>query len=116
MAHGKFVRQRLGYAGWKAEHGLRPIRDMWGSGKEGGHMLDNFTVRSASESSVRLAFTQNKARARALSNERRTPFLSWSDSDVAKIMDRAAAMFKEEVSASTASFPALVRRALRRAA
>jgi hypothetical protein len=99
LKHGKFVRQRVGYAEWKAKHGLRPIRDMVGTGKVGGHMLDNPSVRQVTDSSVRIAITSRSARAKAISNEKRTPFFSFSDSDQKKIMDRAAEIFTAEVQA-----------------
>lgn len=97
LHHGKFVRQRESYAQWKLKHGLQPIRDLMGTGKEGGHMMDNLTVRSVTESTVRMAFTARQARAKALSNERRTPFLSFSDADERKIVTYAAQMFRSQV-------------------
>lgn len=97
--NGKFARQRIGYAGWKAAHGLNAVRDMVGTGKEGGHMLDNPSVRLATEDMVRMAFTSRSARSKALANEKRTPFFSFSPSDEAKIMQYAAQMFKAQVQA-----------------
>lgn len=94
---GKFVRQREGYAAWKAAHGLAPIRDLWGDGREGGHMLDNSTVRYADDRTVKIAFTARMARLKALANERRTPFYSFSDADAKKIMDYAAKLWKSNV-------------------
>lgn len=86
-------RPKLGYAAWKAAHGLQPVRDLVGTGKEGGHMLDNPSVRSVSEKSVTMAFTSRKARVKALANEKRTPFFSMSSADQKKIMDFAAQLF-----------------------
>lgn len=96
-SHGKFVRQRDSYAAWKGRHGLQPVRDLSGTGADGGHMLDNLTVRSVSESSVRMSFTQRKARAKALANEKRYPWLSFSDSDERAIVAYAAQMFQSQV-------------------
>jgi hypothetical protein len=97
LKHGKFVRQRESYAQWKSKHGLQPIRDLAGTGQDGGHMLDNLTVRSVSESNVRMSLTARKARAKALSNEKRSPWLSFSDADEIKIMEYAAQMFHSQV-------------------
>lgn len=97
LHRGKFVRQRLGYAGWKALHGLNAVRDLVGTGKDGGHMLDNPSVRLATEDRVTMSFTSRSARSKALSNERRTPFFSFSAKDEQKILDYAAQMFKAQV-------------------
>ena len=96
--NGKFVRQRPGYAAWKAAHGLQTIRDMWSDGKQGGHMLDNSTVRYADDTSVKIGFTSRWGRIKALANERRTPFYSFSDADTKKIMDYASDIWKSNVS------------------
>jgi hypothetical protein len=95
--HGKFVRQAVGYAAWKSKHGLQPIRDLAGTGQDGGHMLDNLTVRSVSESNVRMSLTARKARAKALSNEKKSPWLSFSNEDERKIVAYAAQMFHSQV-------------------
>lgn len=95
--HGKFVRQRVPYSQFKASHGLQPIRDLAGTGKDGGHMLDNLSVRSVSETNVRMGFTQNKARQKALSNEKKTPWLGFSDGDERAIIAYAEQMFRSQV-------------------
>ena len=94
---GKFVRQRVPYALWKAEHGLQPFRDLSGTGKQGGHMLDNPSVRLATESSVKMAFTSRTARMKAVANEKRTPFFSFSDADEKKIREYAEQLFHAQV-------------------
>lgn len=97
-AHGlNFVRQRLGYAKWKSLHGLRPIRDLMGTGKDGGHMLDNISVRAASKDAVRISLTEVKAREKALSNERKSPWFSFSPSDELAIVAYAEQMFHSRV-------------------
>lgn len=83
--HGQ-ERQLLGYAQWKSNHGLQPIRDLKGTGKDGGNMLDNLTVRSVSGSSVTMSLTARKARAKALANERLSPWLGWSGNDTREIV------------------------------
>jgi hypothetical protein len=102
-ANGKFLRQQSGYADWKAKHGLSPTRDMWGPGK-GGHMLDNSTVRYADDNSVKIAFTSRTARTKALANEKRTPFYSFSDADEKKILAYAAELFRSTVERITKQF------------
>lgn len=97
IVHGRFVRQRVSYAEWKSQHGLQPIRDMRGTGADGGNMMDNLTVRSASENRVVMALTSRKARAKAIANERRTPFLSFSAKDEAAILEFARQMFATNV-------------------
>lgn len=94
---GKFLRQRVAYAEWKAKHGLKPIRDMVGTGQKGGHMLDNLSVRIATENLMRASFTQNDARKKARANERRTPFLGFSPKDEEKIVEYARQIFKAQV-------------------
>lgn len=102
--NGKFVRQRSGYAAWKSAHGLSPTRDMWGDGKQGGHMLDNSTVRYADDSTVKIAFTARQARIKALANERRTPFYSFSPNDAKAIIDYAAKLWQSNVKKVIAQF------------
>ncbi len=99
LHRGKFVRQRLGYAAWKSKHGLQPIRDLTGSGVEGGHMLDNLSVRSVSETAVRMSITARQARAKALANEKRAPWLSFSDGDERAIVAYARQLFESQVEA-----------------
>jgi hypothetical protein len=85
-----------GYLRWKSRHGLQPIRDLTGAGK-GGHMLDNLTVRSVSGSKVTMALTVRLARDKALANEKRTPWLSFSDQDQKQIIAFAAKAFGSSV-------------------
>jgi len=102
--NGKFLRQHAGYAAWKSAHGLAPIRDMWGTGAQNGHMLDNSTVRYADDTTVKIAFTARMARIKALSNERRTPFYSFSEMDQKKIIDFAAKLWSSNVKKVIAAF------------
>lgn len=97
LHNGKFVRQRIGYAGWKMAHGLYGVRDLVGTGKDGGHMWDGVSVRLATDSLVRMAFTTRTSRQKALANERRAPFFSFSDADEAKIVAYARQMFAAQV-------------------
>jgi hypothetical protein len=63
----------------------------------GAHMLDNFTVRSASESTVRMDLTQQWARDRARANEQRSPWFGFSPNDVRAITLMAQQIFKAMV-------------------
>lgn len=94
---GKFVRQRVPYSQFKSDHGLQPIRDLVGTGKDGGHMLDNISVRLATPDLVRISLTQNKARTRARSNEKKAPWFSFSDDDEKKIVEYARQLFSSAV-------------------
>jgi hypothetical protein len=86
-------RSASGSAQWKSKHGLQPTRDLVGAGTWGGHMLDNPSVRKASETEVRIAFTSRSARVKALANEQRTPFFSFSEADQRAIVDFVAKMW-----------------------
>lgn len=91
---GKLVQfKRVGYAAWKASKGLMPVRDLIGDGSQGGHMWDNFSVRSVSETLVRMAFTKKHQREKALANEQRAPFLSFSPADQIKVAAEASRLF-----------------------
>lgn len=93
---GQFVR-RQSYAEWKVRHGLQGFRDLYGEGTGGGHMLDNFTIRYVDESLVRMAFTSRVGRAKAITNERREPFLGWSPSDERVLIRAAERMFSGQI-------------------
>ncbi len=85
--------RRIGYAAWKAKQGLQPIRDLVGTGAQGGHMWDNFSVRFVTETQVRMAFTAKHQREKAHANEMRSPFLSYAPQDQKVIVDAAREMF-----------------------
>jgi hypothetical protein len=95
--HGKFVRQRVPYSRFKSNHGLQPIRDLVGTGEDGGHMLDNISVRLATEDMVRISISARKARKKAQANERRAPWFSFSDNDEKSIVEYAAQLFHSAV-------------------
>lgn len=85
LRNGNFVRQRAGWADWKSRHGLQSFRDLYGDGRQGGHMLDNLSVRSANASSVRIDFTSRSARTKAQANSKRANWHGFSPSDQVKI-------------------------------
>lgn len=108
---GNFIRKGPPYQEWKAKHGLSPIRDLVGPG-EGGHMLENLSVRYADERSAKIALTSNKARIKALANEKRSPWLWWSEKDQGRVLNYARKVFGANVEIIQETF----RRAFRRAA
>jgi len=92
------VRIRSGYREWKIRQGLSGIRDLWGTGKNGGHMLDALSVRYADERQVRIDITTRSGRMKARVNEQRSPWFGWSTQDVIKIYAFAGKMWKGSVS------------------
>lgn len=91
---GKFLRQRPGYREQKQRAGGRPIRDLYGKGDQGGHMLDNFTVREATTTSVRMDITSRSARVKARANERRSPWFGFSERDRRIVFERMIDAFR----------------------
>jgi hypothetical protein len=105
---------KTGYARQKQRKGGVPVRDLTLT----GDMLKNLTVRTASESGAKIAFTASLARTKALANEQRYPWLGWSAGDVRKIVAEAQKMLRDSVSGIVGglrSTPATLSR-LRRAA
>lgn len=83
-----------GYLGRKIKAGKKPIRDL----NFTGAMLDNLSVRSASQNDVRIGFTTKIARQKALANQQREPWLGWSTSDADTVTKKAQQVFKNSVS------------------
>lgn len=92
-ANGKFARQRAGYAEWKQKRGGQPIRDLTLTGA----MLRNFTVRSVSETQVRMDITSQKERVKARANEQRSPWFGWSPRDLIEITAAGERLFKKNI-------------------
>ena len=107
---GSFGVNRSIYAGWKAKRGLQPFRDLWGTGKQGGHMLDKFTARPGTATLVRIAFTTRDSRIKALANEKRAPFLGFAPQDVSAIKAKASEIFRSEIRSTTGGFRNLMRK------
>lgn len=79
------------YGRRKARFGGRPIRDLKGISRS-PRMLDNFSVRSVGNTSVRAGFTTTAARIKAKANEAIEPFMAFSPSDQRKIRTFAEAV------------------------
>ena len=95
----------------KKAKGLRPVRDLWGTGlaaisrskkrkarlKHVGHMLDNLRVRTVSDNLARSGFAQYAARVKARANQRREPWLGFSPKDQAYVLQIARRIFSDAV-------------------
>lgn len=92
---GKFVRRQAGYRDRKQRFGGRPIRDLYGKGDQGGHMLDNLTVREATTNSVRMDITSRTGRVKARANERRSPWFGFSPRDRRIVLARMIDVFRD---------------------
>lgn len=78
------------YAIQKSKAGAGNKRDL----RLTGAMLDNFSVRSASATEVRLDITSRTGRQKARTNERRAPWFGFSTADTKAIYGMAQRMFK----------------------
>lgn len=102
-ANGKFVRQRPGYREQKQRAGGKPIRDLFGKGNQGGHMLDGLRVREATPTSVRIDITSRWGRIKARANEQRSPWYGFSANDRRLIFARMIDTFKDQYRAGGAA-------------
>ena len=109
--HGQ-KRTLLGYPQWKVNHGLQPIRDLTGTGKDGGNMLDNISIRTVAGSSLTIAITARKARQKALANEKRAAWFSFSANDTRQIVK----FYEQYTGFTTQAVMARILRSVRRAA
>jgi len=91
---GKFLRRQVGYRERKQRFGGRPIRDLYGRGDQGGHMLDNLRVREATTKSVRMDITSRLARVKARANEKRSPWFGFSARDRRIVLERMIDVFR----------------------
>lgn len=83
----------------KVRHGLAGIRDLYGTGERGGHMLDGLTITEVSRTEVRVEFVGDWAALKARQNEQRTPWFGWSPRDVAGLDQVAAAQWARQARA-----------------
>lgn len=93
---GKFVRQRPGYREQKQRAGGKPIRDLYGKGNQGGHMLDNLRVREATPTSVRMDITSRWGRIKARANDKRSPWFGFSPRDQRIVLERMIDVFRRK--------------------
>lgn len=75
--------------------GGRQVRDL----RLTGSMLNNLTVRSATENQVRIALTRQADRQKALRNQQISPWLGWSPADIQAVEAAARRIFQTEVAA-----------------
>jgi len=89
------------YAKYKTYWG-QPVRNLRGPGRQGGHMLDNISVRSADSSSVRIDITSRDARTKAAANEKKSPWYGWSPKDASEILEVAQQVARGNIREVTA--------------
>jgi hypothetical protein len=94
--NGKAVFRQKTYADWKAAHGLQPIRDLYGPGKD-GHLLDDIRINQLDDRQATISITSNVSRIKARANERRAPWWGWDDDSVRKLTSVAADIFQTGV-------------------
>ncbi|MCU1326881.1 MAG: hypothetical protein JWN34_2251 [Bryobacterales bacterium] len=114
--NGKARFESQTYAGRKSKAGMQPLRDLYGTGKQGGHMLNNLTVRSVTPDSAKIAFTSRDGRSKAMTNEKRAPFLGFAPQDVEAIKAKAADLFRSGIQGGAMSLPKIIREFRKRAA
>lgn len=101
------------YKAYKLKRGLKPIRDLFGTGeafgnqltratkrrKTGrrfvGHMLDNFTVRTVTENQARLGTSTFAARVKAWANQQREPWMVLSPRNRTAVRAAASIVLNE---------------------
>lgn len=71
----------------------KSIRNLYGTGKEGGHMLDFIRVNYLDDRKATIAITSKHQRDKARGNERRYPWWGWSPASMRKLRERAAQVF-----------------------
>jgi hypothetical protein len=89
----RFVGRRDGVAAFAK----KTVRNLWGDGKENGHMLDHVRVNYVDDKKAAIAITDRANRNKARGNERRYPWWGWSPASMAKLRQRAAEMFNTGV-------------------
>lgn len=99
---GKFLRQRPGYREQKQRSGGKGIRDLYGTGKQGGHMLDALRVTEAGPSYVKMSITTRWGRIKARANEQRAPWFGFSTKDGRKVLGDLIEMHRDTVIAVAA--------------
>jgi hypothetical protein len=88
--------RRLKFAGRHngiAQFARKSLRDLYGTGKEGGHMLDFIRVNYLDDTKATIAITSKHQREKARGNERRYPWWGWSPASMRKLRERSAQIF-----------------------
>ncbi len=84
-----------GYGPRKAAGGGANVRDL----NYTGDMLSNLSVRSVSETQVRMDITKSQERMKARANEIRSPWFGWSPRNVANLIALARRLWGEQLTA-----------------
>lgn len=90
-------RRYYGWADSKRRAGLDAMRDLWGKGDRGGHLLEEPTVRSVTDRSVVMAITTRMGRIKAYANEKIYPWFGWSPRDLEQIIRKAHELFSASI-------------------
>lgn len=93
-AGGRAVFQRKTYADRKRAMGLQPIRDLWGPGKDGHHMLEDIRINYLDDRRATIAITSKMGRIKARANEQRAAWWGWTAASVRKLNSFAAEVFQ----------------------
>lgn len=94
---GKFVRQRPGYREQKQRFGGKGVRDLYGRGNQGGHMLDDLRVTEAGPTYVKMGITTRWGRTKARANEKRAPWFGFSTRDGRAVLGNLIDMHRDTV-------------------
>lgn len=90
--NGKAHFGRRTYGQLKSSLGLKPIRDLYGPGKD-GHMLDAIRMNYLDDRKATFTISSKKQRDKARGNERRAPWWGWSPANARKMREKAAELF-----------------------
>jgi hypothetical protein len=90
VAKRRFVARQNGVA----QFSRNKIRNLYGTGVEGGHMLDFIRVNYLDDQRATIAITSTHQREKARGNERRAPWWGWSPDSVRKLTAKAAEIFQ----------------------
>jgi hypothetical protein len=71
----------------------KSIRNLYGTGRQGGHMLDAIRVNYVDDRKATYAITPKVQRDKARGNERRYPWWGWSRASLRKLRERSDAIF-----------------------
>jgi len=82
-----------GYQGEKVNQGLKPIRDLYGTGKDGGHMRDDIRINYLDDRMAKISITRAKSRVKALANEKRAPWWGLTPANARKFAQAQADVF-----------------------
>jgi hypothetical protein len=89
-------RPKVQFAGRRdgvVQFNTKSIRNLYGTGKEGGHMLDFVRVNYVDDQKATITISSKVQRDKARGNEKRAPWWGWSPLSVRKLRERSASVF-----------------------